>query len=169
MQQLRISFDQVPATAPQSSTAACVCSERTDCKKVSLRKTSITANMVKALCEGGFFTLDEYDFELEPVVVEYAATQGVRVDLDAASREDCDVYDTAIGTYYEQFDYAVEQLREAMADAQRNRGYGYYSVWEYVEDVYYYYGINATCKGETAIPYSDFIRACKDIDNQAKF
>lgn len=165
MQQLEFSFDQVPATSPQSSTAV----SNLNVSKEVTHRFSITANMVRALCEGGFFTLDEYDFELEPVAIDYAAAQGVTIDLQKASEQDEDIYNTAIGQYYEELDGAVERLREAMQQAQTSRGYGYYSVWEFVEDVYYFYGINATCAGEDVIPYRDFIRACKDIDNQAKF
>lgn len=158
MAQLSISFDQVPSTSNGGGKQVSNFSD----VKVALRETGITANVISALADGGFFITEEDEFDLHPIVIDYAAAHGVKINLTLADAMECAAYESALAPFYEVLEGAVERLRTAMENAKdSNDRTGFYSVEDYLDDVYYWYGINSTIAHERPLGYSEFMKACK--------
>lgn len=136
MAQLQLSFDEVPAT-PQSSTSV----SSFDVDEKVTHRFNITANVLEFLVSQGLFVQDDFEWETA---------------ADVWARQHDEVED---GPSWYEVSCAYERLQEAMeqADADASR---VQTAEMYVENVYYYYGINSVSKQESPLPYSDFMRAC---------
>ncbi|MCQ2345512.1 MAG: hypothetical protein MJZ82_01955 [Paludibacteraceae bacterium] len=170
MSQLSFSFDEVPSTQRGSEKQVSNVSNNIDVTtsvvKVNHRETNITASILTALVDGGFFVTEEDEFDLHPILIDYAAEHGVKINLTLADAEECEQYEHFLEPFSAQFESAIYRLREAMENAKEdNDRTGFYSAEQYLNDVYYWYGINSVMRQEGTLSYSEFMRACKGFCN----
>lgn len=148
MAQLQISFDQVSSTPLGGGQ---VVNSSDEDVKVAHRTNSITANIssevLKFMVSQGLF-LDDTEFDWEEAAAEWVRQHGDEVE---------DYYSES--PYWYEVSCAYELLQEAMEQADQDAP-RVQTAEMYVENVYYYYGINSVCKKQTPLPYSEFMRAC---------
>lgn len=134
-------------------------------EKVS-QSFSITANVMQALIEGGVLEMEYVDTEdVENIVSDYAAAEGIRLDWNATRKEER-AYDEQMEQLTETFAQAAERLNEAVNNALEAEPRGYYSRAEFVEQVWHHLGMNAIRHNEKNLPYSQFMSICKNYINQ---